>query len=498
MSINIEEIYREMYPFYWRNGGNMPVSGFALNEIRLRPVYSDILPQEVDLTTVIGPVKLPLPILSAAMDTVSGPDLGKVLSEVGACGIIYRHKKPEVQMRWLEEVLKHKFCLVSKPKSLHPDEPLEYAQDILKEYNFSTIPVVLDDNTLVGVLFTKDIAFKGHLGDPVSKWMKPYDELKIESVGAPFIKIRDRLLNEQECSVLPIVDEDRKFKGIYFMKDFFQVNPSTHFGRPLAGIAVGVNASDLDRVNIALELGAGIIVIDSSHGNCRAVIEQAEKIVNLAKDRAAVIAGNVADIDGYYRLARVGVDGVKCGIGSGSICTTSQVTGAGVPMFTLIREILFIKNKLKAMGHNAPAIIPDGGINGPGEMVVALAAGGDACMAGKWLVAAQESLSYKEKGCSNGYIYYRGMASKESIEKRLSDRYGKQKKAPEGVSGGVRYRGPLKSWIGDDIELISGGFAHAGSKNIEAIHKFGSHPMSFLRFTGAGEKQINTRVENLN
>jgi IMP dehydrogenase len=242
----------------------------------------------------------------------------------------------------------------------------------------------------------------------------------------------------------------------------------------------------------------GIIVIDSSHGNCPAVIDQTKKIVKIAGGRAAVIAGNIADVDGYYRLALAGVDGVKCGIGSGSICTTSQVTGAGVPMFTLIRELSFAREKMIKAGRPAPAIIPDGGVNGPGEMVIALAAGGDACMAGKWLVAAKESLSCQERGVQNGLVYYRGMASREAIEKRVSDRYGKQKRAAEGVAGGVEDRGPLKTWIGHDLELVQGGFAHAGAKNMEALHVYGNEPISFVRFTSFGQNQIDTRVHRIN
>jgi IMP dehydrogenase len=494
--MNKDDIYKELYSFYFNKNNSLPVTGFTLNEIKLRPVYSEVTPLEVDLSSYIGGIKLNLPLISAAMDTVSGSEMAKTLSEVGGCGIIYRHKKPEVQLKWIRDSIDHKFCLVSNPKSLHPDQPLEYAQDILNEFGFSTIPVVYDDNVLAGILFTKDIAFKGHTSEPIKNWMKPFHELKTESIDASYERIKDRLLNEQECSVLPVLDKDKKFKGIYFMKDFFQANPATHNGRPLVGMAVGVHESDLERVSEALKLGVGIIVIDSSHGNCPAVIEQTKKIVKIASGAAAIVAGNIADIDGYIRLAEAGADAVKCGIGSGSICTTSQVTGAGMPMFTLIRELAYARKKLLAKGLYAPVIIPDGGINGPGEMVVALAAGGHICMAGKWLAAAKESLSFKENGVSGGYIYYRGMASKESIEKRLSDRYGKQKKAPEGVAGGVVYRGPLKSWIGADIELIAGGFSHAGASNIKDLHKLCEHPMAFVRFTSSGEQQINTRIEN--
>ncbi|MDD5031605.1 MAG: IMP dehydrogenase [Patescibacteria group bacterium] len=492
----VEDVYVEMYPELFRGGGlTGPVKGYTLREIRLRPVFSKVNPLGADLSSSIGPVKLNFPLLSAAMNAVSGPNMAKAIFEVGGCGIIYRHREIETQITWLAEVLAHKPCLVSDPKCLRPDQTLEEANNILQEFGFSTIPVV-KDGILVGIIFTGGIAFKKHLYEPVSKWMKPFEELKVEHVDTPFSRIRDRLLEEQECSVLPIVDDGKIFKGIYFMKDFFAADPSYHNGKPLAGIAIGVEKNDLERARQALEMGAGIIVVDSSHGNCPDVISQARAVVKMAHDRAAVIAGNVADIDGYWQLSQAGVHGVKCGIGPGSICTTTEVTGAGVPMFTLIRELDFIRRRMAVKGEHAPAIIPDGSIEGPGDMVMALAAGGDACMAGKWLVAASESLSCQEKGVGKeGFVEYWGMASKRAIKSRVTDSRYKGKTAPEGVEGRVKHRGPLKTWIKKDIELIQGGFAHAGAANLEALHEFGNQPIAFVRFSSAGQEQIRTRLD---
>jgi len=495
--IEADAIYRELYPQLFNGTGlKQPIMGQTLNEVLLRPIRSDIAPHEVDLTTKIGPVTLNIPLISAAMDTVTGPDMAKVLSEVGGCGIIYRTKKPEQQLEWIKESLEYKPCLISKPECLRPEDPIEDAKDILDMHKFSTIPITTRTGALEGVLFTSDVFFrvKGRMLEPVSNWMKPFSELKTESARSSFKKIKDRLLNEQECSVLPIVSSKRKLRGIYFMKDFFHINLCLHKRKPLVGMAVGVHESDLDRAKEALKLGIGIIVIDSSHGNCSPVIEQTKKIVKLVKGQAAVIAGNVADVDGYLRLAEAGADGVKVGIGSGSSCTTSQGTGVGFPMFTLIKELYYTRQRLKKEKINAPVIIPDGGINGPGELTVSLGAGGHLCMAGKWLVAADESHSAKTREGIRGYVYYRGMASKASIDQRLSDRYGKQKKAPEGIEGLVRHRGPLKSWIGKDMELVQGGLAHVGARNIKELHKVSQNPIIFSQFSSAGQEQIATRL----
>jgi len=493
----VEDIYAEMYPELLRSGGLIkPVKGYTLREIRIRPVFSEVHPLGADLSSTIGPVKLNFSLLSAAMDAVSGPDMAKALFEVGGCGILCWHPQAKVQLGWLEKVLSHKPCLVSKPEFLRQNHTLADVKDILDGCGFSTIPVLAKDRLLVGVIFTRDISFDRHLPERVKKWMKPRSQLKVERAETPFETIRDRLLDEPECSVLPIFDENDRFQGIYFMKDFFVAKPAWHNGKPLVGIAIGVEKSDLKRANQALEMGAGIIVIDSSHGNCPAVIKQAKAVVEMARDRAAIIAGNIADIDGYLRLAQVGVHGVKCGIGPGSTCTTSQVTGAGFPMFTLIRELSFIREKMVAKHEHAPAIIPDGSIEGPGDMVIALAAGGDVCMSGKWLVAASESLSFQKFGADDeGFVQYWGMASPRAIKARMARSRYQGKTAPEGEEGKVKHRGPLKKWIGGDIELIKGGFAHAGAANLAALHEFGNRPIAFVRFTQAGQNQIGTRLD---
>lgn len=491
----VDEVYEEMYPELFRAGGLVsPIKGCTLREARFRPVRSKVHPLGADISSRIGPVKLNFPLLSAAMDAVSGPDMAKVIFEVGGCGILWRDPEAKVQLDWLEKVLSHKPCLVSKPKSLHQNQTLGAVKKILEEDGFSTIPVIARNRSLVGVIFTRDISFERHLSDPVKKWMKPRSQLKVERADTPFETIRDRLLDEKECTVLPILDKNDRFQGIYFKKDFFAANPVFHNGKPLVGIAIGVEKADLKRAQQALEMGVGIIVIDSSHGNCPAVIDQAKAVVEMAKERAAVVAGNVADIDGYYRLAQVGVHGVKCGIGPGSACTTSQVTGAGVPMFTLIRELNYIRQKMA--GGNTPAIIPDGGIEGPGDMVMALAGGGDLCMAGKWLVAASESLSFLKYGIDrDGFVQYWGMAASRAIKDRIAGSRYQGKTAPEGIEGRVRHRGPLKKWIAKDIELIKGGFAHAGAPNLAALHEFGNKRIAFFDFGSAGQEQIRTRLE---
>ena len=502
----VQEVLEEMYPERLSPRSLPTIQGSVLDEVRISDAYSELGPLDPDISTVIGPLQLAVPFIPAPMDTVTGAEMAKVMHEIGTFGPIYRHPEQNTQLDWIEDAINFTACLIKKPKSLHPDERLYKAWDILKKYGFSTIPVTTNNEILKGVLFTGDIAFteiKERLEEPVKKWMRPFDELKVSSVDTPFSKIKRRLLDEERCSMLPIINDDRRLCGIYFMKDLIFAKPSMHNGKPLVGMAISDMSEDLDRARMGLELGIGAVIIDSSHGNCKNVIEQTKKVAALKKELGlnfAIIVGNIANIDGYYRLAMAGADAVKCGIGSGSICTTSGGTGIGVPMFTVIRQLSFLREKMKSYNMPTPEIIPDGGISNTGNLVTAISSGGHVCMSGEWFAAAAESISADGgKGViqveERKYIRYRGMASDGAIKDRSSIRYGKGKSAAEGIEGTVLYRGPLKQWIRKDLELIRGGFAHTGSKNIKELQEFGNWPFAFYQFSSSGISQIETRVK---
>lgn len=383
-----QALYEALYPD--QDGRIKVTQGFTLNEVAFRDFYTNFQPSDVSLKTEIGPAEMNIPVIAAAMDTVSGPKMAMAMAGIGGVAIAFRHREAETQLAWIKEAIEARPYLVAAPVSVQSDARIRDVEDLYDRTRYSTIPV-LNKKELVGMIFTRDISWEGHEEHPVTQWMKPLNELKTVSPETAFETIRNRLLNEKDCGVLPVIDSDGTFHGMYFPKDVRHVNPAWHNGKPLVGMAIGVQEADLERVRRALDLGVGIIVIDSSHGNCLPVIEQARRVVALVGDRAAVIAGNVASIDGYIRLAEVGVHAVKVGVGSGSICTTSQVTGVGVPMWTLIRELAFAKSQLEARGLHAPAIIADGGVSGPGFAVRALAAGAHAVMAGEWMAAADEA-----------------------------------------------------------------------------------------------------------
>lgn len=492
----VNKLMKSMYPDYKPGPGSL-LPKYTLDEVALTDCYSTITPSEADLSVSCGNVNLAAPLLVAPMDTVAGAELGKAAFELGMACIIYRHKKMETQLQWIEEVLRHRPCLVQKPQILGPNATLEDAADILSKYKYSTIPIVSDNGQLIGILFTKDASFKENADDLVCKWMTPFKQLKRVQNQVSFAEARQRLLTESGCSVLPVVDNKRNFCGIYFRKDCRPAKPMYYNDHPVVGMAVGVKTADIQRVQEGLKLGVSIIVIDSSHGNGPEVIKQAAQIVALAKPYgAAVIAGNVASIDGYLRFAAVGVDAVKVGIGSGSICTTSLATGVGVPMWSLIRECVFAREDLIKEATHAPIIIADGGINNTGQMVKALAAGAHLCMAGKFFAAAQESLAaIASRARAGDLVPYRGMASPGAIRDRSAMvRYGAGKQAPEGVEGLIECRGSLKSWWPEDRELICGGLAHVGAATVSDLQMAGNQPYIWSLLSAAGQHQMETRV----
>ncbi len=497
MKITAEEIYRELYPSAFDNVIPQPIPTYAFREIGIRPIYSQIAPREVDLSTQIGPVKLKTAVFSAAMDTVTTSKMAQVMSEIGGCGIIVND--PEFQLQWVVEALRHKSCLIENPKTLNPNQKVKDAREILKKFGYSTIPIIDRGQVLKGIVFTKGLDLDKHQNDSVRKWMKPLNEIFTRHIRTPFHEIK-RHLTDESYSVIPVIDVKKRLKGLYFLTDVKAAEPSRYKRRPLIGMAIGIRKEEITRVEDALKLGIGMVAIDSSHGNCEKVINQSKRLVKLVGDKAATIVGNVADIDGYLRLAEIGVHAVKVIIGGGSICTTSIVTGAAVGSFTLLRELHYTRKKLLEAGKHAPQIIADGGISNSGNIVVALAAGADAIMAGKIFAGTAESASYikhgKTKIENSFYLPYRGMASEGAIEDRSSvHRYGDTKTAPEGIEGYVPFEGPMKRWIHKNlIELVKGGFAHAGAKNIQEIHEFGDLPWAFTLFTSAGQSQLHTSV----
>lgn len=505
----IAESARQIERTYWQHllgreysAFGFPLPAYALSEVSIMPGYSEIHPNDVSLSGTLGGIPLRVPFLSAPMDTVTGDELAVALSTFGGAGIIYRTRKPEEQLDWVRAALRRRPCLVEDPVSLPPSATVSDAEGVLKQYGFSTIPVI-GDGRFLGLLFTRDVGFKWHKDEPVSKWMKEVGSLKTVDIGTPFREVRNRLRTEQECSVLPAVDGDR-LVGLYFMKDCVYADPSLlPDGRPVVGMAINDNEADIGRACAGIEAGVSMVVIDSSHGNGLSVIGQVGRLREAVGGRkVAIIAGNVADIDGYLRLSAAGADVVKLGIGPGSICTTSEGTGVGYPMWTLIHKIAFARVQSLARGIPAADIVADGSINSPGDVVKALGAGADAVMGGKMFVAADESVAartpkegWTKKEGGKAYVLYRGMASQGAMDDRNAGRYGEGKQAPEGVAGYVERRGPLRKWFPKTLELVRGGLGHTGSPDLASFREYCTTvPGAWVLLSSAGQAQNAPRV----
>jgi len=501
------ELAKKIEADYYRSLGINPLSGIlqglTTQEVRFATGYSEVMHFDVDISTKIGPIKMNLPFFSAAMNSVSGQVMLERCHEAGACGVTWRDIEANDQLDRLEKALKYKACLVPKPEILLPNSQLKEARHIKDRFDFSTIPIVSHNGVLQGILFTGSIAFKGHENEPVKNWMIPFEKLKVDKDSTSFEDVQKRLLNEPLCSLLPVVDSHRCLKGIYFMADFFHINPSWHNSKPLVGMAVSDNAEDISRVHAGLEIGVGVIVLDSSHGNSKRVIEQAKRIIEITKHKAAVIVGNVADIDGYVRLSEIGVDAVKFGIGPGATCTTSIRTGAGYPMFSLMREARFARKYMKKNGKHAAFIIADGGVSNTGDMSVTLASA-HGLMMGEYFVAFSESESFQVEGLQYGpdgkknWVSYWGMASEKAIKEKLSVRYGLQKRAAEGIEGLVPYRGPMLKNLSEDIELLKGGISHQGAKDLKTLRELCDDSRAFSWFSSFGNNQNTPRLKGNN
>lgn len=467
-----------------------PIQSYSFGQIGFQGGSSDIKPdsEHIDLSMQIGPVTLNTPFLSAVMNTVSGPPFGKVAHEFGFACVLDRSESHETQLRWASETLNHRVGLNDGPIILSPRDLISEAAPIRKDMGFSTIPIIMNDK-LKGVFFSHGFSFEEYANDKISRWMTKIKDLKVVYPETSFHDVKKWLLDaNHRRGVLPLVDAENNFLGIYFMKDVMKINaPSFFNGKPLVGIAVGSDKSDLDFIENALDLGVGIVVVDSSHGNCTDILEQTRKIVKLVDGQAAVIAGNIHDIEGFLNFMDCGVDAVKIGIGTGNACTTSEVTGCGMGNFTALTRLAYLRKLLIDEGRqNVPLLVIDGGVSGPGQAVIALMSGAHVIMAGEWFVGALESASAQNKiweipGTNKAYVEYYGMASKRAIEQRIQSRYigYSQKTASEGISKFVPYKGSLRDWFPKHLELIYGGFAHAGCKNIKEIHEYGDQPDTF-------------------
>jgi len=472
----------------------------TFDDVLLLPGYSRFLAAEADTCTrLTRAIKLSIPLLSAAMDTVTEAQTAIVMAQEGGIGIIHKNLAPERQAAEVVKVKKFESGMIVDPVTVDPDQKLVDALQIMKARDISGLPVT-KDGKLVGILTNRDIRFEKNLEQKVGKLMTKKGLVTVRE-GIRLEESKE-LLHKHRIEKLLVVDKQYRLKGLITIKDIEKTEKhpdasKDKLGRLRVGAAVGVGPEELQRVKLLLQAGADVICLDTAHGHTKGVIAQAKAIRRRFKD-CQLIAGNVATAEGTRDLIAAGVDAVKVGMGPGSICTTRIVAGVGVPQISAVAECA------KAAAKKGVPIIADGGIKYSGDLVKALAAGANSVMVGSLFAGADESPGELILYQGRSYKVYRGMGSLSAMKTGSSIRYGQEvtvedilfdqdretgaslgKLVPEGIEGRVPYRGPLAASIYQLVGGLKSGMGYTGCRTIEELRK----KARFIRITPQGLRE---------
>lgn len=461
--------------------------GLTFDDVLLVPAYSEVIPKDVDTSTQFTRnIRLKTPLLSAAMDTVSESRMGIAMAQLGGISIIHKNLAINTQAEEVRKVKRSESGIIVNPITLTPYNKVYEAVQLVKEKGISGLPIVDNDNKLVGILTNRDIRFATNLDHLIKDFMTTKNLITVHED----IKMEDakRLLHKNKIEKLPVVDENNYLKGLITLKDIIKAQqfPSAskdEMGRLRVGAAVGTAADTMDRLDALREVKVDAIVVDTSHGHSMKVLETIKAIRKTYPD-LELIAGNIATGAAAEALIEIGVDAVKVGIGPGSICTTRMVTGAGMPQITAIMEVS------KAVKNRVP-IIADGGIKFSGDISKALAAGANSVMLGSLLAGTDESPGELIIYQGRTYKKYRGMGSLGAMKAGSKDRYfqedefSEQKLVPEGIEGRVPHRGSVMSLIPLMIGGVRAGMGLTGCRTIDEMRD----KAQFITITSAGLKE---------
>ncbi len=466
---------------------NLPIEeAYTFDDLLLLPAESDVLPKDVDLKTKITKkIRLNIPLLSAAMDTVTEARMAISMAREGGIGIIHRNMSIEEQCREVERVKKSEYGMIIDPVTVEPDVPIREVLRIMEEYRISGVPVVKGpEKKLLGIVTNRDLRFETELDRPVKEVMTTKNLI----TAGPGITLEEakKILHEHRIEKLLIVDENFCLKGLITIKDIEKLRKypnacKDELGRLRVGAAVGVGPERLAHVEALLKAGCDVIVIDSAHGHSKNVIEAVRDIKAHFPD-CELIAGNIATAEGAEALIKAGADGIKVGVGPGSICTTRIVAGVGVPQLSAIHNSALVANK-----YDVP-VIADGGIKFSGDITKAIGAGAHAVMIGSLFAGTDEAPGEMILYEGRTYKVYRGMGSLGAMAKGGSERYfqkGAAKFVPEGVEGRVPYRGPVSNMIFQLIGGLRSGMGYCGCKTIEELRR----KARFVKITPAGLRE---------
>lgn len=485
------------------NSTAAPDFALTFDDVLLIPCYSEILPDQADVRTRITPeIELNIPLVSAAMDTVTDARLAISMARAGGIGIIHKNMPVERQKIEVEKVKKSESGMILDPVTIHPDDTVGRIHELMSEYRISGLPVVKDDH-LVGIVTNRDVRFVTDMETKAREVMTSENLITVP-VGTTLDQAKD-LLHKNRIEKLLVVDHNQKLRGLITIKDIEKVKKypmscKDPMGRLRVGCAVGVGPDREARTETLLAAGADLFVVDSAHGHTKNVLDTV-RAVKGSYPNCQIAAGNVATSEGARDLIRAGADCVKVGIGPGSICTTRIVAGVGVPQVTAIME------SVKACRKAGKYLIADGGIKFSGDIVKALAAGADCVMIGSLFAGTEESPGETILYQGRSYKIYRGMGSIDAMRDGSSDRYFQEKSSklvPEGIVGRVPYKGPVSESIYQLVGGLRSGMGYLGCADIRQLQA----KARFVRISQAGLREShvhdviitkeapNYRVEN--
>lgn len=458
----------------------------TFDDVLLLPGHSTVLPKEVSLVTALTRnITLNIPVLSAAMDTVTEARLAIALAQEGGMGIIHKNMPWQLQAAEVRKVKKFESGVIKDPVTALPSLPVAELLRLIAEHHFSGVPVV-EHGKLIGIVTSRDIRFMTDLNQPISKVMTPKEKLVTVKEGATRAEVQ-RLLHEYRIEKVLVVNDHFELKGLITVKDIQRAIEKPFACKDSAeqlrvGAAVGVGEDSFERINALVEAGVDVLVVDTAHGHAQGVIDRVRSIKK--EYNIEVIAGNIATFDAAKMLIDAGADALKVGIGPGSICTTRVIAGVGVPQLTAISEVA------RAARGTGVKLIADGGIRYSGDVVKALAAGADVVMVGSALAGTEESPGEVELFEGRSYKVYRGMGSIGAMARGSSDRYFQEgtageKLVPEGIEGRVPYRGPLVNVVHQLLGGLRSGMGYTGCANIQELHE----KTKFVKISGAGMKE---------
>ncbi|MCR8645153.1 IMP dehydrogenase [Paenibacillus sp. N1-5-1-14] len=459
--------------------------GLTFDDVLLVPRKSEVFGKEIDITTQLGPhVKLNVPFLSSAMDTVTESKLAIAIAREGGIGIVHKNMSIAQQAEEVDRVKRSESGVITNPFSLTPEHLVYDAEALMSKYRISGVPIVNENKVLVGILTNRDLRFIHDFNTKISDVMTK-ENLVTAPVGTT-LQEAEGILQKHKIEKLPLVDENNELKGLITIKDIekaiqYPFAAKDKYGRLLVGAAIGVSKDGMERAAALIEAGIDLIVVDSAHGHHVNINNMVRELRKQYPD-LPIAAGNVATGEATRDLIEAGASIVKVGIGPGSICTTRIIAGIGVPQITAIYDCANV-----AREYGVP-VIADGGIKYSGDIVKAIAAGASAVMLGSMFAGTEESPGEQEIFQGRRYKVYRGMGSIGAMKEGSKDRYfqeGESKLVPEGIEGRVAYKGPLADTIYQLIGGLRSGMGYCGARNIKELIT----DTAFVRITGAGLRE---------